>query len=238
MYEFDTITRMFEGKSLTTLSLEGRPAWVASRIGAALGYGEHGDRLVHKILGEWNAKFAEGTDYVFLSGDPLAALRSIATEGSTSQRTSRASVLLLLESGLQLVLGKTPGSEGVALRRFLDEEILPQLGRFRVDGSVPPDPKTTSPGPRAALEERRERRLALEANTAALRVSLYDRQLRSAALYRVLDALGMVLSDPARIAVEVTAAEIATGLNIESLLGDPSDNDPSAGAVLELDRAA
>src|SRR5262249_35164831 len=102
----------------------------ARHIGALLGYAGHGKRLVNKILGEWNAEFEEGHDYLFLQGEALAAFRATASETPTPVSShARSSLLLLLEPGLHLVLTKTHRPVGVKLRRFLADEVLPQLAR-------------------------------------------------------------------------------------------------------------
>jgi len=106
-----------------------RPAWVAREIGRRLGYASHGKRLVSRIRREWASEFIEGTDYVVLAGEALAALKA-AVDPEVSAVPRRASGLMLLtESGLHLVLTKTNKLVGVRLRRFLVHEVLPQVMR-------------------------------------------------------------------------------------------------------------
>ena len=53
-------------------------------------------------------------------------------------------------------------------------------------------------------------------------MDLCDRRLRAGALHRLVDALGDQLDAGARTAIEVVAAEIATGLELaEIVLPDP-----------------
>ena len=50
----------FEGKPLVTLTHDGRLAWVARQVGAALGYANRGKRLVNKITSDWADEFIAG----------------------------------------------------------------------------------------------------------------------------------------------------------------------------------
>lgn len=250
MHEFDTFTRSFRGKPLTTLVWGERLAWVASHVGTVLGYAGHGRRLVHHVLGDWNAQFAEGHDYLFLTGSALAALQGIGTEGPVvTSPHAPSGLLLLLEPGLQLVLEKTDPEVATDLQRFLDEDVLPRMTGetsapanapgVREDSQIwtmPSGVLSLVVGPTRA--ERQEARVHLQAQTKASWVALCERRFRVDALHRLLDTLGSTLHDAAKVAIELTAAEIATGINLASLLDDPDDDDPSDGQVLELDRAA
>ena len=237
MFAFDLLTREFDGKPLTTLTFRERPAWVARHIGALLGYAGHGKRLVNKILGEWNAEFEEGHDYVFLEGEALAAFRAASAETPAPVSShARSSLLLLLEPGLHLVLTKTHRPVGVRLRRFLANEVLPQLART---GSYTPGelaegvaaggneraPDTINLILRLPLAERREARLWLQVRTQMRWVSLCERRFQVAALHRVSERLGESMHPAALAALEITIAEISTGLDISSLLGPPDDDD-------------
>ena len=57
----------FRGNTVHTLTLDGRPAWIAREIGEALGYAREGKRLVNKIKGEW--KYPKNDRGVTLNGD-------------------------------------------------------------------------------------------------------------------------------------------------------------------------
>lgn len=128
MLPLSTHLHEFEGQPLVTLSWEGRPCWVARHIGARLGYSHEGKRLPNKIIGEWADEFVSGHDYAFLTGDDLEAFKGIAAGGPAEiPASTRRGLLVLFESGLHLVLAKTNLPIGKRLRRFLVDEVLPQL---------------------------------------------------------------------------------------------------------------
>jgi hypothetical protein len=243
LFTLDTFTREFEGKPLATIVWQGRPMWIARHIGALLGYAGHGERLVHRVLGEWNAELEEGEDYLFLDGVPLSALRSLGRE--EIEPDPRASVLVLLGSGLHLVLSKTEGPVEAGIRRFLVEEVLRKVPRERhrrtwrpeldlgvseADARLWTRPSIAPETPlvlQPTLSEQREERAKLQTRTEALWLDLFDRYLRAQALHRVRETLGSTLTAGACAALEIHAAELVTGLNIESLL-DGSDLSPRA----------
>lgn len=213
------LTSDFEGKTLTTLTYKDRPAWVARQIGAALGYANLGKRLVNKITSEWSEEFIRDRDYAVLTGEELAAFKAMAAGGPVpvSSRTNRG-LLILFESGLHLVLAKTTKPVGRRLRRFLVDQVLPQIvrdGRYDperevVDGQVVSVDVSTTVllDPR----EHRERRLAA-------RLALDDRKFRAVSLQRAvgtLHALGHI-DDAIRAAYEVSACEIALGQELSEL---------------------
>ena len=144
MSDFHALTLPFEGEPLTTLSWDGKPAWVGREIGRRLGYAGNGKRLVTRIGREWAGEFIEGKDYVLLSGDELAAFKAAVGLGTPEVPSRAGELLLLLEPGLHLVLTKTNKPIGVRLRRFLVDEVLPQLVRT---GSYAPR------GPTVVVEE-------------------------------------------------------------------------------------
>jgi hypothetical protein len=246
MLEIDTFTRGLEGKPLTTISWQGCPAWVARHVGALLGHAGGGDKLVHKVLGEWNAELQEGHDYLFLDGLPLQVLRGMGCEALVEgPPDDRDSLLLLLPPGLQLVLSKTHGPAEQKLRRLLVDEVLPTIARAEQRQMWRPEAElgvseedaqlwTMPTGPELSLvlqptlEERREERAKTQARTQALWLEFSDRRFRVQALYRAIETLGSSLAPAARIAMEITAAEIATGLDIESLLDQPVPTVPRA----------
>lgn len=197
-----------------------------------------------------------------LSGDELALFRQVTSESPVQVSShARASLLVLFESGLHLVLTKTRRPVGVRLRRFLADEVLPQIVR---DGKYDPARQVDDLGVmdedasrvwtmpsggadgvrlvcvRPCLSERREDRLLFQAQARALWLEHQDRKLKLQAIYRVLDTLGEVIDGTARVALEITACEIATGLNVQSLLDDPDGDGetPSRGDVIDAERSA
>jgi hypothetical protein len=246
MLAIDTFTRELDGKPLTTICWQGSPAWVARHIGALLGYAGNGERLVHRLLGEWNAELEEGHDYLFFGGMPLMVLRGMGCEALVEgPPDDRDSLLLLLPPGLQLILSKTHGPVEQKLRRLLVDEVLPTIARAEQLHAWRPEAElgvsedeaklwTTPTAPelelvlQPTLEARREEREKTQARTQALWLELSDRRFRVQALYRAIETLGSTITPAARIALEIQAAEIATGLNIESLLDQPVPTLPRA----------
>lgn len=132
----------FEGHALTVVNYNGRPAWVAREVGAALGYARDGIGLSDKLNSDWADEIQEGGDYVKLVGPELAAFKDamrLVGDSPTSENTPSTgrwpSALLLFESGLHgiLLLSRQPLAK--AMRRWLREEVLPQLVR---DGHYSP----------------------------------------------------------------------------------------------------
>lgn len=234
----------FDGRPLNVLSVDGRPAWIARELGAAIGYQHAGKRLVNRIREEWAPEFIAGHDHAFVSGADLAQLKGLVQPDVIDPRT--ANLLVLFEPGVFLVLAKTSKPIGRKLRRFLVDEVMPQLartGRFSPQEEPLPTPDDVERVlvlfPELArrappLHVRREERLALQARTRARWVDVCDRRLQVFTLHRMVDALGDALTDGNRAAVELLAAEIATGLRVRDLL----DPQPTGGIALDALRRA
>ena len=127
----------FEGQTLATFTWRGRPCWVARHIGARVGYAQAGKRLPTLILKNWSDEFIEGHDYALLAGDDLVAFQTAAAVlGAPPKHLGQGTLLVLFESGLHLVLAKTGQPVGRRLRRFLVDEVLPQIART---GAYEPD---------------------------------------------------------------------------------------------------
>jgi prophage antirepressor-like protein len=243
----------FEGEPLVTFAWQGRPCWIARHIGARLGYSHEGKRLPNKVLGDWADEFVPGHDFVVLTGRELAEFNAGLANAPIDGRIGRGSLCLLFEPGLHLVLAKTDLPIGKRLRRFLVDHVLPQIART---GRYAPEtagraseeevqrvlllfPEMKPRVPRS-LPDRREVRMAQQARTRAAWVSLCDRRLRVFALHRMVDAVGDHLDAEVKAALEVLAAEIATGLPLTDLLVDSSDVPPHrpVGAPTPDDRRA
>ena len=228
----------FEGKPLTTLTCKGRPAWVARQVGATLGYANSGKRLANKIAGDWAEEFIDGHDYLVLRGEDLAAFKELAKDSpvAVSSRVNRG-LLILFESGLHLVLAKTNKPVGRRLRRFLVDEVVPQLVR---DGRYDPERKVEGEGfvrvevsttttlvgdPRLERERRLARKLELD-----------DRRFRTWSLHQTLDTLaglGQIDAD-VRAAYEVSACEIALGQPLPELRATVEDGWLSPTEIAKL----
>ena len=206
----------FEGKPLITLAHDGHPAWVARQVGTALGYANNGKRLVNKITTDWAEEFIPERDYTVLSGSALAAFKAAAKGGPVpvSSRANR-SLIVLFESGLHLVLAKTTKPVGERLRRFLVDEVLPQIvrdGRYDPERAVAGEMLVVATMTSVSSPIDRERRLAAK-------LELDERKFRARSLrdaVGTLHALGQI-DDALRATYEVSAAEIALGRDLSNL---------------------
>lgn len=204
----------FEGAPLTTLTLHGRPAWIAREVGAAVGYSHGGKRLANKIGGDWSDEFIEGVDHQVLRGPQLALLKDALPPGTESVPPRASALLVLFESGLHLALTKTNKPVGRRLRRFLVDQVLPQLtrtGRF--------EPQQEEEEGLSSLQDRREHRLNRRLALQARRLRLRERgQQRTALreLVQTLHELGQIDAHT-RAAYEVRAAELVLGHDLSEL---------------------
>ena len=236
MTSLATFIHDFEGEPLATLTYRDQPAWIARQIGRRLDYADNGKRLVTRIRREWGSEFVEGRDYLLLTGDDLAALKAMLGLGTPEVPSHTRGLMLLLEPGLHLVLAKTDKPIGQRLRRFLADRVLPQLVR---DGRYAPERAVVegrivvvaaAPVPEPSPSALREARLTRQAAIRARWVDLLDRRLRANALLRVAENLGDRIDGDTRAALEVSAAEIATGRDLGHLRpdADPDWRSPTA----------
>lgn len=217
--ELMCITNDFEGSALTTMTYRGRPAWIAREVGAAIGYSHGGKRLANKITGDWADEFIEGHDFAVLAGDELAAFKALLEPGTDSVPGRTAAMLILYESGLHLVLAKTNKPIGHRLRRFIVDEVLPQVVR---DGAYLPERRVVGGqivsadcaivDARVAREQRLARRLELD-----------DRKFKVHTLHSTIEHIQDRVSPEAITSLRVVAAEIA-------LERDLSDLKPAVGS--------
>jgi prophage antirepressor-like protein len=131
----------FEEHPLTTIEYKGQPVWIAREIGRALGYASDGKALLTSMA-RWEAEMIPGQDVLTIDGEELAALKELLgadTKGVSELLTpfrQAKSLTLLTESGLHLVCLKTEQPVGIRLRRWLVDEVLPQLARTGRYGGV------------------------------------------------------------------------------------------------------
>ncbi len=216
MNELIRFEHTFEGQHFTTVTVQDRPAWIAREIGCALGYAREGKRFASQITGEWCADFLDGKDYQVLTGSELQAFNMMYTKGTgRGPFASRRGLLLLYESGLHMALLKTNKPEGGRLRRFLVEQVLPQLVR---DGRYLPE--------RAVVEgvlrdPGQERELRLQR-----RLELEDRKFQAGVLKRTINTLRQLgtIDETLYAAYEVSIAEIALGRELSALKPTTADN--------------
>ena len=112
MPDLPCLPLMFGEQPLTVALLRGRAALSARAVGAALGYGRDGGRLLRLLRGAWRSMLVPGVD--------LAGLRV----GQSAEPR-----YFLYESGLLLVLGRSRKPAATALRSWWIEEVQPRLAR-------------------------------------------------------------------------------------------------------------
>jgi len=205
----------FEGNPLPTIMYKGRPCWIARQVGVVLEYGNGGKGFVVLICREWKDEFEVGHDFVILKGKELAELKRVFKEGgdyrhscteSNSAYKYANSLMLLFESGVHLASIKTEKPIGKRLRRFIADEVMPQLAR---KGMYMPSGVDNEAKKEGISESLAGRRLLLD----EAKESRLDRQMRSQALRFLVK----VLKKTKHVAEDVVASyEIAS---VEEALG-------------------
>lgn len=217
----------FERSKLTVIRYLGRPAFVARHVGVALGYSHNGKRFASKLTADWADEFIEGTDFAYVTGDALAALKELGERTETVPSKANRGLMVLFESGLHLALAKTHMPAGRRLRRFLVDDVLPQIAR---DGRYAPDRRVVDGQLVARVElanaAERERRLA-EQHALKLRRFRVDNLRRTV---RMLHTLGKIDAD-VLATYEVLIAEMALERELPDLRPRASDGWASPGQI-------
>lgn len=184
------VAHSFNGTELMEIEYEGRPVFLAQQIGALLGYADPG-KLSKSLSEKWAEDLVEGQDVIRLTDGKLASFKSFLDYRPNRSVVSRNQVpdrdlvdrnqvpnrdlvdprtshlLLLTESGAQLVamLARTP--QGRAFRRWLVDEVLPAW-RKRHQPPAPP----AAAAPEASPRGRRPKALPAPAPAAAAEAQL------------------------------------------------------------------
>lgn len=138
----------FEGKPITTITYKDRPVFIAKEIGERLGYSSEGSRLVDKITGEWAEELIEKQDFVVLRGQELSDFKQLLkvtqdSGGAFNALLYAPQLMLLFETGINAITMLSRKPEARRLRRYLIEEVLPQLHRT---GAYTPELTVTPQG--------------------------------------------------------------------------------------------
>ncbi len=203
------VVREFDGHQLRTIFWEQKPCWLAKEVGQTLGYGNNGQKLTHRITQDWADEFIEGKDFAILDGDELLDFKELFRDMPKSGISFAARLLVLFESGIDMVCAKTTKPIGRQLRRWLVDEVLPQIRRT---GGYKKEYNTDE------LEEHHAcllRQLSIQEQQIAQR----QREFATTTLDNLLDYLdtqNTVAKDVLQ-AHRIVAAEIATGRNLNAL---------------------
>ncbi|MDC3956276.1 hypothetical protein KEG38_20615 [Polyangium jinanense] len=120
---------MFEGKSLTFHVFRDKICVIAAELGAALGYADGGKGLPKTIVDDWGDEFIKGRDYDVLERQDLKEFKGLVKDTRGTRVSFAARLMVLYESGVDLVALKTEKELGKKLRRLLADEVLPKLRR-------------------------------------------------------------------------------------------------------------
>jgi prophage antirepressor-like protein len=126
-----------EGHALVTIEIHGEPHWLANQFGAALDY-QKVDQVVTNVTGPWSDELSEGIDYTVLRNGELKALKA-AAPGLVDPRAP--SVMVLTETGVNLVALLSRQPKARDLRRWLASEVLPSIRHTGTYQSAPPPPR-------------------------------------------------------------------------------------------------
>lgn len=194
------IVGSFEGRTLVTCDLRGKPCWFGSEVAAVLGIGGTSE-LARRLAIDWADAAIEGEHWLRLGELELAELivelaeRGVVLPASLQEASS---TLLLLEPGVALAVERcspdpTTISAGQRLLAYLRERVIPDVGAIR--------------RPSASPLEREVAAIARE------RIELERRRWEYEALEGLSDAIeaGHEVDVEVVWAYRVTAAEIALG---------------------------
>lgn len=193
MKALQQLNHEFNNSNLTTIVFQGRPLWLPSEISTALGYSVS-KKLVDLIRNKWAEDFSEGVDYLKFEGRQLSDLKRVLELDTHGVSSHTKSLILLTETGLTMALLKTQKPAGVVLRRFIADEVMPQISRT---GRYDPTHKELT------AMEREQRLLAREQRL--------DRESRAKALTDLVANLGDILDPAAVAALQFDAAQLASG---------------------------
>lgn len=111
---------------ITLIECDGKPVVVAREFGAMLDYADNGNGLVVLITGRWADEFIPDVDMILLKNGRLAEFKKMCAALGLNLVDKRApSLLLLTQSGIQLVLSRSEKPEGKTFRRWLVSEAIP-----------------------------------------------------------------------------------------------------------------
>jgi prophage antirepressor-like protein len=127
---------VFEGNRIAVIWYRGKPHWIMGHAALAMGYAD-ANALITLVKRNWKDEFIEGHHFVILRGGELSKFKKfIATHRLESISPNTPSLALLTEDGLWLAIEKSETAAGKRYRRFVSEEVMPQVVR---DGSYSPD---------------------------------------------------------------------------------------------------
>lgn len=119
----------FEGREFTTYVFRGRPCAMAISVGDALEYGNGGKELPDVVRAHWSKEMIKGRDFDVLTGQNLRDFKGVLDVTDAASISRAPHLMVLYESGVDLVCIKTKKPLGMKLRRFIVDDVLPKLRR-------------------------------------------------------------------------------------------------------------
>lgn len=123
------VRRAFEGHQVVVFEFRGRKAVIARHVGEVLGYADDAKQFVRNITTDWGDDLIEGTDWDYVRGPELRDLKDVLELGGNLPPSRAQTVVVLYEQGIHSALLKTDKPAGRRLRRFLADEVMPELAR-------------------------------------------------------------------------------------------------------------
>lgn len=118
------------GHDLPVIEYCGQPVMFARNVAESLGY-EDANKLGEYIGGKWRDRLREGTDYVRLTGDDLAALKAADIPSVRGNVDPQArSVVLLTEAGAQVAAMLSRTKVGDRVRWEIVDTLIPAIRRL------------------------------------------------------------------------------------------------------------
>lgn len=160
----DLMVLSFEGRPVGLFHWKGRRAALAREVGYALGYASDGHQFIKNVTEEWGEELVDGVDVEIVRGAELKALKAVLGHVGESPLSRVPALVLLFDTGIRIagLLSRKPKAR--AFRRWLAEEVLPQIeetGAYR-------SPSATNA--RALPDDALDRIDALERQVEAFRI--------------------------------------------------------------------
>ena len=208
----------FEGNAIRTFFFKDQLVWIAREIGRAIGYADDGKRLLRNIGQEWSDEFIRGIDCTVLEGRDLAMFKRLVPDYGTSRAPS---LMLLTETGFNMVCLKTDKPGGKVLRRKLAEEVIPAINRtgcYVAPGAQPPPTRSVDVDPKTQAQLSRAKALVEREERLRKQFELKERKIKAKALLELLESCGSTI-DPTIVQVyQVKAAELVTDMSLDRFL--------------------
>lgn len=125
----------FEGHALPVYEFRRRKCVIGAQLGAALEYADDGNGLPKLIREKWS-EIVEGRDFDILTGYKLKEFKQILGVTPSEGVTFAPHLMVVYETGVDLVLIKTEKPVGVRLRRLLADKVMPALRKGEPIGGL------------------------------------------------------------------------------------------------------